>query len=348
MLHARGGQDLLEHALHQVHDVGFLNEGHLDVDLRELRLTVGAQVLVAEAAGDLVVALDAADHEHLLELLRGLRQRVELARVRTGGHQVVASALGRGVGQDGRFHLDEAALVQRGAHGLGHGVAQAQGLVHLRTAKVHVAPLHARGLVGLDAVLDGERRGDGFVKHVDLAGQHLDLAGGHVRVHGVGAAVANRAGDLQGVLATQMLCLVEVLLGHAIGVDDHLGVAGAIAQVAEDQPAVIAVVPRPTAQRDLAAHVGLAQLAARCVVHAKLVDVIRHSLLLLAMLYGRPAASAGPGCCSNLAIVHHERSRKPYWLPAPLKMPWLQRRGVNRGRRCVHRKRLRNDQEMIG
>ena len=137
----------------------------------------------------------------------------------------------------------------------------------------------------------------------------------------------HRAGDLQGVLATQMLCLVEVLLGHAIGVDDHLGVAGAIAQVAEDQPAVIAVVPRPTAQRDLAAHVGLAQLAARCVVHAKLVDVIRHSLLLLAMLYGRPAANAGPGCCSNLAIVHHERSWKPHRLPAPLKMPWLQRRG---------------------
>ena len=47
------------HALHQVHDVGFLHEGHLDVHLREFRLTVGAQVLVAEAAGNLVVALDA-------------------------------------------------------------------------------------------------------------------------------------------------------------------------------------------------------------------------------------------------------------------------------------------------
>ena len=45
------------------------------------------------------------------------------------------------------------------------------------------------------------------------------------------------------------------------------------------------------------------------------------------MLYGRPAASAGPGCCSNLAIVHHERSWKPHRLPAPLKMSWSQRRG---------------------
>ena len=38
-------------------DVG---EGHLDVELRQLVRPVGAQVLVAEAAGDLVVALEAA------------------------------------------------------------------------------------------------------------------------------------------------------------------------------------------------------------------------------------------------------------------------------------------------
>ena len=61
-----------------------VDERHLDVDLGELGLAVGAQVLVAEAARDLVVALDAADHEQLLEELRRLRQRVELAR-RSGG-----------------------------------------------------------------------------------------------------------------------------------------------------------------------------------------------------------------------------------------------------------------------
>ena len=102
------------------------------------------------------------------------------------------------------------------------------------------------------------------VEHVDLAGQHLDLAGGHVRVHGVGAAVAHRAGDLQGILAAQMLGLVEILLGHAIGVDDHLGVAGAIAQVAEDRarrdrgcatPNRISVTSRPTSDLRSSPHV---------------------------------------------------------------------------------------------
>ena len=56
-------------------------ERHLDVDLRELGLAVGAQVLVAEAARDLEVAVEARDHQDLLEELRRLRQRVELAVV---------------------------------------------------------------------------------------------------------------------------------------------------------------------------------------------------------------------------------------------------------------------------
>ena len=94
MLHAHGRQRLGHDVLHEVHHVLALYEAHLDVHLRELGLTVGAQVLVAKAAGDLVVALDAAHHQHLLELLGALRKRVEAARVRTARHDVVARASG--------------------------------------------------------------------------------------------------------------------------------------------------------------------------------------------------------------------------------------------------------------
>ena len=59
---------------------------HLDIDLGELGLTVGTQVLAAEALGNLVVALDATDHEQLLQELRGLRQGVEAARLDTAGN----------------------------------------------------------------------------------------------------------------------------------------------------------------------------------------------------------------------------------------------------------------------
>ena len=49
------------------------DEARLHVELHELELAVGPQVLVAQAAGDLVVAVEAADHAQLLEQLRALR-----------------------------------------------------------------------------------------------------------------------------------------------------------------------------------------------------------------------------------------------------------------------------------
>jgi hypothetical protein len=51
----RGFPDALEQAFDQRVDVLAFDERHLDVDLRELRLPVGALVLVAEAAGELEV-----------------------------------------------------------------------------------------------------------------------------------------------------------------------------------------------------------------------------------------------------------------------------------------------------
>ncbi len=65
-------------------DVVLVDEAHLDVELGELRLAVGAEVLVAVAARDLVVALHAGDHQQLLEQLRALRQGVPAARAAAG------------------------------------------------------------------------------------------------------------------------------------------------------------------------------------------------------------------------------------------------------------------------
>ena len=76
-----------------------LDEGGLDVELGELGLAVGPQVLVAEAADDLVVALQAAHHQELLEELRALGQRVPGAALQAARHQEVARALGRRAGE---------------------------------------------------------------------------------------------------------------------------------------------------------------------------------------------------------------------------------------------------------
>ena len=46
------------------------HEAHLRIELHELVLPVGPEVLVAKTAGDLVVAIDARHHQQLLEQLR--------------------------------------------------------------------------------------------------------------------------------------------------------------------------------------------------------------------------------------------------------------------------------------
>ena len=87
--------DLDDHPLDERHDRRLVDEAHLEVELGELRLAVAAQVLVAEAAGDLEVAVDARDHQQLLELLRALGQRVDGARLEPARDDEVARALGR-------------------------------------------------------------------------------------------------------------------------------------------------------------------------------------------------------------------------------------------------------------
>src|SRR4029077_11653331 len=92
-------------------DVLLGNERHLQIELIELAgRTVGAARLVAEAGRYLEAAIEAPHHQELLELLRRLRQRVELARMQPARHQIVARALGRAGGQDRRLELREALL----------------------------------------------------------------------------------------------------------------------------------------------------------------------------------------------------------------------------------------------
>ena len=121
-----------------------VEERRLDVELRELRLAVGAQVLVAEAAHDLVVAVEARHHQQLLEDLRRLRQREELARLRAARHEVVARALRRRLGEHRRLDVDEAVAVEVFAHRARHGVPQAQALLHHVATQVEVAVLEPR------------------------------------------------------------------------------------------------------------------------------------------------------------------------------------------------------------
>ena len=140
-----------------------VDEGQLDVELGEVGLAIGAQVLVPEAAGDLVVALEAGDHQHLLEELRRLGQGVEGPLLGAAGDEEVAGALGGRAGENGRLDVEEALAVEELAHRRGDPVAQLESLAHRLAAQVEVAVAQARVLA-------------------DLAGEPLDLEGRRVGV----------------------------------------------------------------------------------------------------------------------------------------------------------------------
>ena len=99
--------DLRVEAFDEVQDLVLRRVAHLQVELGVFGLAVAALVLVAQRAGYLEVAFEAGDHQELLELLRGLRERVELAGIEAGRDQVVAGAFRRGGGQERGFDLDE-------------------------------------------------------------------------------------------------------------------------------------------------------------------------------------------------------------------------------------------------
>ena len=143
----------MEEAFGGAEDGGHLREGDFEVDLGEVGLTIGAEVFVAEAAGDLEVAVEAGDHEDLLEDLRRLRQREEVAGVDAAGDEVVARAFGGGAGEERRFDLEEAVVGEVVADGAGDLVAQREVVLQLGAAEVEVAVLEADLFVG-----DGRRR----------------------------------------------------------------------------------------------------------------------------------------------------------------------------------------------
>ena len=259
-----GKPGLLEHAREQALDhvdqVVLLDERHLDVELRELGLAVRAQVLVAEAARDLVVALEAGDHQQLLEQLRRLRQRVERALVHAARDEEVARALGRRAGEDRRLDVEEVVRVEVVAHGADHLVAEHDGVVHALAAQVEHAMAQAQRLVHRAVLVDRERRRGRLRELLHIRDVDLDLARRHVRVDVARLAQDDLAGRADDVLGAQPLGH-GVRLGRALGVEDELHEPGAVAQVDEDQAAVIAPPVHPAGHAHRLAGARRGQLA---------------------------------------------------------------------------------------
>ena len=208
------------HALHEREEVLLLREGHLDVELRDLLDPVGAQVLVAEADRDLVVAVEAADHEQLLEDLRRLRQREEAALLQAARHDEVARALGRRLEEDRRLDVEEAVRLHLPADRRDQARAEPDVPLHPRPAQVEPPVAEAQRLVDplLVELERQRRRAREDLEPVDL---ELDVTGRQV-----GVDVLRRASDDLALRAEDELVadLVRGLgrLRRPLGVDDEL------------------------------------------------------------------------------------------------------------------------------
>ena len=172
------GAGALHHFLDHVENIFLARERHLDVNLRELRLAVGAQIFVAETFHDLEVAVHSRNHQNLFEDLRRLRQRVELPVMNAARDEIVARAFGRRTREHRRFDLEEAQLVHGLAHFEDHAVAQLEVCVRLRAAQVKVAIAQPSLFGSVHFFFNLEWRRLRVVQDVQARGHHFYFASG--------------------------------------------------------------------------------------------------------------------------------------------------------------------------
>eukprot|EP00982_Pelagococcus_subviridis_P004389 29149-Pelagococcus_subviridis.AAC.1 len=239
------------------------------MSLRELRLTVRAQVLVAEAARDLVVPVRARDHEHLFEELRRLRQRVARAGLQPRRDEIIPRALRGRPRQHRRLDLEEPVIVLEDAAQRADGLrAQPQVLHHPRPPQVQHAILQPNLLrraaascvvVLLSPTPDRERqRLPDDVQDVHLVRGDLYGAGGDL--------IVRRRARLDASAHAH-----DPLRSHRgerrdgarrrVRVRDHLAQTGVVAHVREDDAAHVALLVHPSAEGDDVADVGVAEVA---------------------------------------------------------------------------------------
>ncbi len=247
-------------ALERVEDLVTRRKRHLDVQLAELELPVGPQVLVAEADRHLVVPAEARDHQDLLEDLRRLGQREERPGLEPHGDEEVSGALGGGLREVRRPDVDEALLVHEAPHRRYDSCREPQVALHPLASQVEVAVAEADALVDV-LLVDLERERLGARDDLELVDLQLDLAGRQVRVDRVGRT----RGDL--ALGPDHELVPDLVRdlggpGRSVRVDHQLCQTRLVAEVDEDQAAVVTPPGGPAREREALPDVLSAQLPA--------------------------------------------------------------------------------------
>src|SRR5262249_1459780 len=153
--------------------------------------------------------------------------------------QEVARSLGSRARQHRRFDFDEAELVQVLARDAADVVANAQVALHDGAPKVEIAIARPYVLGQRRRVVDREGHRLRNVENDQIGNEQPDLTGGHLRVDGFGRAAPQAPAHSDYEFAAQLAG--RAVRGRArLRVEDELDDAAVIAQVDEDDAAVIA------------------------------------------------------------------------------------------------------------
>ena len=196
----------------QRHNVVFVDEGHFHIKLGKFRLTVGAQVFIAEAAGNLEVFFHAGYHENLLKQLRRLRQGIELARVDTARDKIVTGAFRSALAEHRRFDFKEALVIHEVTDELRHFMTEDEVALHFWSAQVKITIAQSYIFIDVHTVLDIERRRLGRVQDIEAFDYDFHFTGRKVRVYRFFRTVADHTFDLQDKFTADRFRLMEILV----------------------------------------------------------------------------------------------------------------------------------------
>ena len=204
------------------------------------------------------------------------------------GHDEVAGALGRALDEGRRLDLDEAVGVVDLADRLDHPAAEHQPALHRLAPDVEVAVFEPQALIHRGVgLVDVERRRLRLGQDLDLGRLELDRAGRELRVLRAGQPRRDGPGDHDDELGADPAG--DRVRGRGIRlVDDDLGDPVPIAQVEEDQLAVVTAAVDPARQARGGTRIADPQLAAG-------VGPVGRGEARGGVAHGRRIVAAGPG-----------------------------------------------------
>ena len=217
-------------------------------------MPISSQIFVPHAPGNLVVAIDAANHEELLGNLRALRQHVERAWLQPARDGELSGALRGGHPQERSLHLDEALAIHRPPERGVHFRPQPEVPLHPLAAKVDISVLKPYLLISFGPRVQRERRRLSCGEDFHFVRTDFDLTRVETFVRSALRTEPHRARHPHDVFRPKFLGAV----------DNTLDDAGVVPHVYERQVlALLAPSRHPTTDRDLLAGIFGSQAAAK-------------------------------------------------------------------------------------